>query len=60
MRYALTHRLAEEDVRAVLFGVMPVSIQRYRFITEVRTTSFFEGQFVLAWRVPNRLTGRGL
>ena len=60
MRYVLTYRFTDEDVRAVLFGVVPVSIQSYRFITEVRTTSFFEGRFVLAWRVPNRLTGRGV
>jgi hypothetical protein len=60
MRYVLTYRFTDEDVRAVLFGVVPVSIQKYRFITEVRTTSFFEGQFVLAWRHTNRLTGRGV
>ena len=60
MRYVLTYRLTDEDVRAVLFGVVPVSIRRYRFVTEVHTTSFFEGQFTLAWRVPNRLTGRGV
>ena len=60
MRYVLTYRLTDEDVRAVLFGVVPVSIRRYRFITEVHTSSFFEGEFInLAWRVPNRLiTGR--
>jgi hypothetical protein len=43
LRYVITYRLTDEDVRAVLFGVVPVSIRRYRFITEVRTTSFFEG-----------------
>jgi len=26
MRYVLTYRLTEEDVRAVLFGVAPVSV----------------------------------
>jgi hypothetical protein len=62
MRYALTYRLTDEDVRAVLFGVVPVSIRRYRIITEVHTTSFLEGDFfTLAWRVPNRLiTGRAV
>ena len=62
MRYALTYRLTDKDVRAVLFGVVPVSIRRYRFITEVHTTSFLEGDFfTLAWRVPNRLiTGRAV
>ena len=60
MRYVLTYRLTDEDVRAVLFGIVPVSIRRYRYITEVHTSSLFEGEFInLAWRVPNRLiTGR--
>jgi hypothetical protein len=60
MRYVLTYRLTDEDVRAVLFGVVPVSVRRYRFITEVHATSFLEGQFSLAWPVANRLTGRGV
>jgi hypothetical protein len=60
-RYVLTYRLTDEDVRAVLFGVMPVSVRRYRYITEVRTNSFFDGDFfTLAWSVPNRLTARGV
>jgi hypothetical protein len=60
LRYTLTYRLTDEDVRAVLFGVVALSVRRYQSITEVRTTSFFEGYFTLAWRVPNRLTGRGV
>lgn len=56
LRYVLTYRLTEEDVRAVLFGVVPLSVRKYRFITEVRVPSFLEGNFItLAWRVPNRL-----
>jgi hypothetical protein len=62
MRCVLSYRLTDEDVRAVLFGVVPVSVRKYRFITEVHTTTFFEGEFItLAWRVPNKLiTGRGV
>ena len=56
LRYVLTYRLTDEDVRAVLFGIVPLSVRKYRFITEVHTTSFLEGDFfTLAWRVPNRL-----
>jgi len=56
MRYMLTYQLTDEDVRAVLFGVVPLSVRKYRFITEVHVASFFEGDFItLAWRVPNRL-----
>ncbi len=57
MRYVLTYRLTDEDVRAVLFGVVPVSLRKYQFITEVHTLSPLE--FTLAWRVPNRLMGHG-
>ena len=60
LRYTLTYRLTDEDVRAVLFGVVALSVRRYQSITAVRTTSFFERYFTLAWRVPNRLTGRGV
>jgi hypothetical protein len=29
LRYVLTYRLTDEDVRAVLFGVVPVNVRRY-------------------------------
>jgi hypothetical protein len=60
LRYVLTYRLTDEDVRAVLFGVVPLSVRRYRFITEVHTASFLEMQFAWVWPVQNRLTGRGV
>jgi hypothetical protein len=60
LRYVLTYRLTDEDVRAVLFGVVPLSVRRYRFITEVYTASFLEMQFAWVWPVQNRLTGRGV
>jgi hypothetical protein len=60
LRYVLTYRLTDEDVRAVLFGVVPLSVRRYQFITEVYTASFLEMQFVLTWRVTNRFTGPGV
>ena len=59
-RYVITYRLTDDDVRAVLFGVVAVSVRRYQSITEVHTTSFFEGYFSLARRMSNRLTGRGV
>jgi hypothetical protein len=63
LRYVLTYRLTDEDVRAMLFGVVPLSVRRYRFITEVYTASYLEMQFAWVWRVwpvQNRLTGRGV
>jgi len=60
MRYVLTYRFTDEDVRAVLFGVVPVSVRRYRFITEVHATSFQEMRFSLAWRIPNRISYQGV
>jgi hypothetical protein len=60
VRFVLTYRLTDEDVRAVLFGVAPLSVRRYRFITEVYTASFLEMQFAWVWPVQNRLTGRGV
>src|SRR5215212_11972934 len=59
LRYVLSYRLTDEDVRAVLFGVVPLSVRRYEFITEVYTASFLEMQFAWVWPVQNRLTGRG-
>jgi len=60
LRYVLSYRLTDEDVRAVLFGVVPLSVRRYEFITEVYTASFLEMQFAWVWPVQNRLTGRGV
>jgi hypothetical protein len=60
MRYVLTYRFTDEDVRAVLFGVVPVSVRRYRFITEVHATSFPEMRFSLSWRIPNRISYQGV
>ena len=60
LRYVLTYRLTDEDVRAVLFWVVPLSVRRYRFITEVHTASFLEMQFAWVWPVQNRLIGRGV
>ena len=59
-RFVLTYRLTDEDVRAVLFWVVPLSVKRYQFITEVYTASFLEIQFALTWRVTNRFTGPGV
>ena len=58
MRYVLTYRLTDTDVRAVLFRVVPVSVRRYESITEVHTT--YSTPFTLAWRVQNRLIGHGV
>jgi hypothetical protein len=58
MRYALTYRLTEEDVRAVLFGVAPVSVMRYEFIEEVRIISALEALFRVAWRAQTKVLGR--
>jgi hypothetical protein len=60
LRYVLTYRFTDENVRAVLFGVVALSVRRCQSITEVHTTSFFEGQFTWVWRVTNRLTGHGV
>ena len=59
MRYVLTYRLTDEDVPAVLFWVVPLSVRRCQSITEVYTASFLEMQFALRWRVTNRFTGPG-
>ena len=59
-RYVLSYRLTDEDVRAVLFWVVPLSVRRYRSITEVYTASFLEMQFALTWHVTNRFTGPGV
>ena len=42
MRYVLTYRLTDEDVRAVLFGVAPVSVMRYESIEEVKSINPLE------------------
>jgi len=60
MRYVLTYRLTDEDVRAVLFGVVTLSVRRYRFITEVHTDSFFDMRFYPAWIVANKFASRGV
>jgi len=59
-RYVLTYRFTDEDVRAVLFGVVPLSVRRYQFIREVHTISPPESLFTLAWRVQNRFIGQGV
>ena len=55
MRYVLTYRLTEEDVRAVLFGVAPVSVMRYEFIEEVKIFSALEALFRVAWRAQSKV-----
>lgn len=45
MRYVLTYHFTDIDVRAVLFGVVPVSIRRYEFIREVQILSPLAGLF---------------
>ncbi len=61
LRYVLTYRLTDADVRAVLFGLVPVSVRRYESITEVHTISPLESLFTFAWRVQNRLfIGQGV
>jgi hypothetical protein len=60
LRYVLTYRLTDEDVRAVLFGVVPVNVRRYESIREVHTISPLESLFTLAWRVQNRFMGQGV
>jgi hypothetical protein len=60
MRYVLTYRLTEEDVRAVLFGVAPVSVMRYELIEEVKIISPLEALFLVAWRAQSRVIGRAV
>jgi hypothetical protein len=60
LRYVLTYRLTHTDVRAVLLGVVPVSIRRYQSIREVQTISPLESLFTLAWRVHNKIMGQGV
>ena len=60
LRYVLTYRLTDTDVRAVLFGVVPVSVRRYQSVREVRTISPPKSLFTLASRVQNRFTGQGV
>ena len=60
LRYVLTYRLTDTDVRAVLFGVVPVSVRRYQSIREVHTVSPLESLFTLAWRVQNKVIGQGV
>jgi hypothetical protein len=60
LRHVLTYRLTDTDVRAVLFGAVPVSVRRYRFITEVHATSPLGSPFSLALRAQNRFIGQGV
>jgi hypothetical protein len=60
LRYVLTYRLTDTDVRAVLFGVLPVSVRRYQSIREVHTISPLESLFTFAWRVQNKVMGQGV
>jgi hypothetical protein len=60
MRDVLTYRLTEEDVRAVLFGVAPVSVMRYEFIEEVKIISALEALFRVAWRAQSKVVGRAV
>ena len=60
LRYVLTYRLTDTDVRAVLFGAVPVSVRRYQFITEVHTTSPLGSPFSMALRAQNRFIGQGV
>ncbi len=58
MRYVLTYRLTDEDARAVLFGVLPVSVMRYEYIEEVRIINPIELLFRAAWRPQSKLVSR--
>jgi hypothetical protein len=58
MRYVLTCRLTEVDVRAMLFGVAPVSVMRYEFKEEVKIISALEALFRVAWRAQSKVVGR--
>jgi hypothetical protein len=59
-RFVLTYRFTDEDVRAVLFGVVPVSVRRYQSIREVHTISPLESLYFMGWRVQSRLIGQGV
>jgi hypothetical protein len=60
MRYVLTYCLTDEDVRAVLFVVAPVSVMRYEFIEGVKTISALEALFRVAWRAQSKVVGRAV
>jgi hypothetical protein len=60
MRYVLTYRLTEEDVRAVLFGVASVSVMRYAFVVEVKIISALEALIRVAWRAQSKVVGRAI
>jgi hypothetical protein len=60
MRYVLTYRFSDEDVRAVLFGVVPVSIRRYEFIKEVQVLSPLAALFWPTNMAHSRFIARGV
>jgi hypothetical protein len=60
MRYVLTYRFTDEDVRAVPFGAVPVSIRRYEFIKEVQVLSPLAALFWPTNMAHSRFIARGV